>query len=149
MFPQPQPKTLNRATVLMLCLTSVVMLLTTFNRLGDGPHSNVLFALAFVAVGCTALLLALIATLSGVTLPDRVDLTFLYTDYQMCKMRRVKYLCMSTILLVQCSLLAVLLYLPSMIPVMAICLSLMLYLSYWLALYDMRIVATVENYCDW
>ena len=37
MFPQTKSKTLNRATILMMCLTSLLLLFTTLNQLGDDP----------------------------------------------------------------------------------------------------------------
>ena len=140
---------LNSATTKMLCITSMLLLLTTFNQLGASIPIAALLTISFVAVGCTALLLVLITPISGVTLPDHVDLTFLYTEGQIRNVRRLKYSYMVAIVCLQCIHLAILSLVPSLIFAMAVCLSLMIYLSYWLALHDIRLVATVENYCDW
>ena len=105
--------------------------------------------LSFVAVVCTALLLYFIAPVSGVTLPDQVDLMFLYNESQLRKMRRLKYICMVTILLVQCILLVVLTVFPSMVLAMAVCLFILMYTCGWLASHDIRLVSYVENYIEW
>ena len=148
MFPQTQSKTLNRATVLMLCLTSLLLVFTTLNHLGDAP-STVMLKLSFAVAGWTALLLAFITPVSGVTLPEHVDLTFLHTEGQILKMRKMKYICMVTIMLLHVTTLILLALLPTMIFAMAVCLALMLYLCYWLALHDIRLASYVENYVEW
>lgn len=148
MFPQTQSKTLNRATILMQCITSLLLVFTTLNHFGAEP-STALLKLSFAVAGWTALLLAFITPVSGVTLPEHVDLAFLHTENQIRKMRRMKYICMVTILLLQVTLLALLALLPTMMFAMAVCLALMVYLCYWLALHDIRLASYVENYVEW
>ena len=148
MFIEPKSKTLNRATILMLCVTSLLLIVTTFNHFGAEPCSLML-KLSFAVAGWTALILAFITPVSGVTLPEQVDLTFLYTESQIYKIRRRKYMCMVTILALHVALLVLLALFPTAMFFISVCLAAMIYLCYWLALHDIRLAAFVETYSEW